>query len=129
MSLVQSKTEKMREVRDEIIAKKSLPLYEFRKSNNYYPVIGEGSHDANLIFIGEAPGRTEAETGRPFCGRAGKLLDEMLASIGLPRESVYITNIVKDRPPENADPTPEQILAYAPYLDRQIEILEPNVIV
>jgi DNA polymerase len=123
-----AKTEKLREIRDEVIALTASPLYEYRTTNNYHAVLGEGSHDANIMFVGEAPGRNEAEQGRPFCGRAGKLLDELLASIGIPRAEVYITNIVKDRPPENRDPTPEEIKLYAPFLDRQIEIIQPKAI-
>ncbi len=83
----------------------------------------------SIMFIGEAPGKNEAETAKPFCGRSGKLLDEMLLSIGLHRADVYVTNIVKDRPPENRDPTPVEIELYAPYVDRQIEIIQPEVIV
>lgn len=122
------RTEAMRKIKDEVVALKESPLYEYRTGHKYYPVIGEGSHEAKIMFIGEAPGRTEAETGRPFCGRAGNLLDELLASAGLPRPSVYITNIVKDRPPENRDPSPEEIRIYGPFLDRQIEIIQPKVI-
>ena len=78
------------------------------------------------MFIGEAPGKNEAMTGRPFCGAAGKILDELLASIELPRKDVYITNIVKDRPPENRDPLPSEIELYAPFLDRQINTIQPK---
>ncbi|MGI5828466.1 MAG: uracil-DNA glycosylase, partial [Patescibacteria group bacterium] len=91
-------------------------------------VIGEGSHYAKIMFIGEAPGKNEAETGRPFCGAAGRVLSEMLESIGLKREDVYITNIVKDRPSDNRDPQPKEIAVYAPFLDRQINIIQPDVI-
>lgn len=119
----------MRQIRDEVLALASSPLYEYRTSNGYFPVIGEGDHDASVVLIGEAPGRNEAKTGRPFCGAAGKTLDALLAGINLPRGSVYITNIVKDRPPENRDPTPAEIEAYGPFLDRQLEILQPKVIV
>jgi DNA polymerase len=80
------------------------------------------------MFIGEAPGKSEAVSGRPFVGAAGKLLDKLLASAGLERDQVYITNIVKDRPPENRDPKPVEIELYAPYLLRQIEIIQPKVI-
>jgi DNA polymerase len=80
------------------------------------------------MFVGEAPGRNEAKTGRPFCGAAGKLLDELLSAAGVKREDVYITNIVKDRPPQNRDPLPEEIGAYGIFLDRQIEIIQPTVI-
>lgn len=120
--------EKMKEIRDELLNFTESPLYKYRTENKYFPVVGEGSHLASIMFIGEAPGKNEAETARPFCGRSGKLLDEMIASIGLKREDVYITNIVKDRPQDNRDPSPEEIRLYAPFLDRQIEIIEPKVI-
>ena len=123
-----TKTEQMKKIRDEVFELKNSPLYEYRTSNGFYPVLGEGSHDAEIMFIGEAPGRNEAKTGRPFCGAAGKILDDLLASIGVPRENVYITNIVKDRPQNNRDPLPEEIEIYGPFLDRQIEIIEPKVI-
>src|SRR3989344_9619517 len=122
------KTEKLRAIRDEVLVLKKSPLYDYRKRNNYYPVIGEGNHDALVMFIGEAPGKNEALKARPFCGAAGKILDELLGSIGVKREDVYITNIVKDRPPENRDPTPEEIGMYAPFLDRQIDIIAPKII-
>jgi uracil-DNA glycosylase len=80
-------------IREEVAALTSSPLYAYRKENNYLPVVGEGSVEAEIMFVGEAPGKNEALTGKPFCGRAGKLLDELLASINLPRESVYITSI------------------------------------
>lgn len=124
-----SKHDDMKQIRDEVVDFKESPLYGYRIENHYFPVIGEGSHDAHIIFVGEAPGETEAKQARPFCGRSGKLLDEMLASVGLDREKVYITNVVKDRPPENRDPTPEEIVLYAPFLDRQIEIIKPRVVV
>jgi DNA polymerase len=120
--------EKMKEIRDELLNFTESPLYKYRTENKYFPVVGEGSHLASIMFIGEAPGKNEAETARPFCGRSGKLLDEMIASIGLKREDVYITNIVKDRPQDNRDPSPEEIRLYAPFLDRQIDIIEPKVI-
>ncbi|QQR82663.1 uracil-DNA glycosylase [Candidatus Campbellbacteria bacterium] len=123
-----SKIERMREVCDALLHFTQSPLYEYRTHNNYFPVIGEGSHDAHIMFIGEAPGKNEAKTGKPFCGAAGKILDELLAHIGLDRSTVYVTNIVKDRPPENRDPTPQEIELYGPFLDRQIEILQPKVI-
>ncbi len=124
-----NRTELLRQIRDEVWNFKESPLYAERVRNLAYPVIGEGSHDARVMFIGEAPGRTEAATGRPFAGAAGKLLDELLASIGVPRASVYITNVVKDRPPQNRDPLPEEISLYAPFLDRQIAIIQPKIIV
>ncbi|OHA89641.1 MAG: hypothetical protein A2741_02895 [Candidatus Zambryskibacteria bacterium RIFCSPHIGHO2_01_FULL_43_27] len=122
------KTDLMKQIRDELLAGTHLPLYSYRKANNYFPVIGEGSHDAKIMFVGEAPGENEAKTGKPFCGRSGKVLDDLLAHIGIPRSEVYVTNIVKDRPQANRDPKPEEIDIYAPFLDRQIEIIKPRVI-
>ena len=90
---------------------------------------GRGSETARLMLIGEAPGRDEDLQGKPFVGRAGKLLDRMLASIGLAEEHVYITNTVYWRPPGNRTPTPEEIEACAPFLARQIELLDPAVLV
>lgn len=123
-----SRTELLKQIRDEVWDLKSSPLFDFREKNKYLPVLGEGSHNAKIMFIGEAPGQNEAKTGRPFCGRAGQILDELLASVGIERKDVYITNIVKDRPPFNRDPLPEEIEAYGPFLDRQIEIIQPEVI-
>ncbi|HEU5114733.1 MAG TPA: uracil-DNA glycosylase [Candidatus Paceibacterota bacterium] len=122
------KTEELRKIRDEIVALASSPLYEYRTSNKYLPVIGEGNHESHLVFVGEAPGENEAKTGRPFCGAAGRILDELLASIAMDRKTVYVTNLVKDRPPENRDPEPEEITLYGPFLDRQIAIMKPRVI-
>ncbi len=122
------RTDKMRQIRDEVLVLKASPLFTYRTENKYFPVIGEGSHEAKIMFVGEAPGRNEAKTGRPFCGAAGKILDELLGSAGIKREEIYITNIVKDRPPENRDPTEEEIEIYGPFLDRQIEIIQPKVI-
>ncbi len=122
-----SKTEKLKKIKEEVLEIGGV-LADLRRKEKYLPVIGEGSHDAKLMFVGEAPGENEAKTGRPFVGRAGQLLNELLTSIDIQRESVYITNIVKDRPPKNRDPLPEEIELYAPYLDRQIEIINPKVI-
>ncbi len=124
----EARYEEMKKIRDELVNFTESPLYEYRTKNKYYPVVGEGSHEASIMFIGEAPGKTEAETAKPFCGRSGKLLDEMLGSINLDREDVYVTNIVKDRPPENRDPTGEEIRLYGPFLDRQLNIIQPKVI-
>lgn len=123
-----SKHDDMKQIRDELLAGTSLPLYAYRTENAYHPVVGEGSHDAHIMFVGEAPGLNEAKQARPFCGASGKFLDLMIDSIGLKRPDVYITNVVKDRPPENRDPTEDEIAAYAPFLDRQIEIIQPRVI-
>ncbi|MDP6387689.1 MAG: uracil-DNA glycosylase [Candidatus Pacebacteria bacterium] len=118
----------MKEIRDEVFELKNSPLYKYRTENGFFPVLGEGSHNANILFIGEAPGRNEAKTGRPFCGAAGKILDDLLFSIQIPRGDVYVTNIVKDRPQNNRDPLPEEIKIYGQFLDRQIKIIEPKVI-
>ncbi len=118
----------LRQIRDEVVGLIDSPLYSFRTENKYYPVIGEGNHEAKIMFIGEAPGRNEAKTGKPFCGSAGKILDSLLAEAGLKRDEVYITNIVKDRPQNNRDPLPEEIKIYGPFLDRQIDIIQPKVI-
>lgn len=124
-----NRTEQLRKIKDEVLNLSGSPLYRYRSQNKFYPVIGEGSHSAKIMFVGEAPGKNEAMTGRPFCGAAGKVLDELLASVNIKREDVYITNILKDRPPENRDPSPEEILVYSPFLDRQIEIIQPKIIV
>ena len=91
-------------------------------------VPGEGNPHARLMLIGEGPGATEDATGRPFVGQAGKLLDDILLAIDVPRETVYITNIVKCRPPQNRKPLPDEIAACIPYLHRQIELIRPKVI-
>ncbi|HXK40702.1 MAG TPA: uracil-DNA glycosylase [Candidatus Paceibacterota bacterium] len=128
MDTQNNRTEQLRKIKEEVLELKDSPLYQERIKNKVFPVIGEGNHYAKIMFIGEAPGRNEAATGRPFCGAAGKVLDELLASVGIDRKSVYVTNIVKDRPPFNRDPLPEEIRAYAPFLDRQIDIIQPQVI-
>lgn len=92
-------------------------------------VFGEGSHEAKLMFIGEGPGEQEDHTGRPFVGPAGQLLDKMIAAIGLKREEVYIANVVKCRPPGNADPAEVYAEACLPYLRAQVRLIHPKVIV
>lgn len=93
------------------------------------PVFGDGNPKSEIVFVGEAPGQKEDEQGIPFVGQAGKLLNELLASIGLKREDVYITNVVKFRPPANRDPTPEEKEACLPFLQMEIAIIKPKVIV
>ena len=92
-------------------------------------VPGEGAADAELMFIGEGPGAQEDLQGRPFVGPAGRFLDELLASIDLRREQVFIANMVKCRPPQNRDPLPDEVSACSKYLDRQIELIDPKLIV
>lgn len=123
-----NRDELLRAIKEEVLALKSSPLYNERVKNGVFPVIGEGSHEPKIMFVGEAPGKNEAKTGRPFAGAAGKILDELLESVGINRPDVYITNIVKDRPPFNRDPLPEEIAVYGPFLDRQIDIIQPRVI-
>ena len=118
----------LKKIKNEILNCKKCPLFEERVNNKYYPVIGAGNHEASIVFIGEAPGLNEAKTGKPFCGMAGKILDELLQSVDIKREDIYITNILKDRPPGNRDPRPEEISACLPYLKRQIKIIKPKVI-
>ena len=120
--------EALRRVKDEVVNLALSPFYAERVKNKYFPVIGEGNHEASIMFVGEAPGENEAKTGRPFCGRAGKVLDDLLLSVGIDRKDVYVTNIVKDRPPGNRDPLPDEIALYAPFLDRQIEAIKPKII-
>lgn len=120
--------EQLRKIAEEVTSLKKSPLYKDRVKSKVFPVIGEGSAHAKVMFVGEAPGKNEAATGRPFCGASGRILDELLASAGIKREDVYITNIVKDRPPENRDPLPTEIAVYGPFLDRQIGIIQPRVI-
>lgn len=103
-------------------------LCELRHSvKNVVP--GIGSADADILFIGEAPGKKEDETGEPFVGAAGKFLNEMLGSVGLSRDDIYITNVVKYRPPNNRDPLPEEVAACWPWLRAQVELIDPKIIV
>lgn len=102
----------------------TLPIYE---GANFVP--GEGNPNADIVFVGEAPGKKEDELGRPFVGASGKFLDEMLRTIGLERPDVFITNIVKQRPPDNRDPLPAEIEKHWPLLMQQIEVINPKIIV
>ncbi len=101
-----------------------LPLYPGMRF-----VPGEGNAEAAIVFVGEAPGKKEDELGKPFVGAAGKFLNEMLQSIGLKRDDVFITNIVKQRPPDNRDPLPEEIAAHWPILEKQLQVIDPQIIV
>jgi len=120
---MQSKLEMLISLKREIAQDTTLPLYGTANL-----VFGEGDIDCEVLFIGEAPGVEEDRLVRPFVGRSGKLLDKMIESIGWKREQVYITNIVKRRPPDNRDPLPSEIEAYKPYLAKQIEIINPKII-
>lgn len=120
------KQQKLNDIKSEILKKKICP--ELAESATQL-VFGDGSADADVVFIGEAPGKNEDEQGLPFVGAAGKFLNEMLAGIGLDREDVYITNIVKYRPPDNRDPLPEEKKAFLPFLRAQLEIIKPKLVV
>ncbi len=115
----------MDEVKNEILSCTKCHLHQTRK--NYVP--GEGSLTPEIMFIGEGPGETEDNLGRPFVGKAGQLLDRLIERMGYSRETVFIGNIIKCRPPGNRDPLPDEVAACKPYLERQIEILKPKVIV
>jgi uracil-DNA glycosylase len=117
-----NKSGALRQLENEMLSNKNLPLQEANL------VFGEGNIDSPVIFIGEAPGVNEDRLKRPFVGRSGKLLDQAINLVGWKREDIYITNIVKRRPPDNRDPLPKEIEAYQPYLKRQIEIINPKVI-
>lgn len=112
------------EIAEQVRACEGCPLSEGRTN----AVPGEGAADAQIMFVGEAPGREEDRQGRPFVGPAGKVLDRLLGRIGLSREQVYITNIVKCRPPENRDPKPDEIEACREYLDGQIAFIKPRLV-
>lgn len=114
----------MEKIKEDVLACKKCSLYKERN----IPVIGQGNHNAKIIFIGEAPGAKEDASGVPFCGRSGDFLNELLDHIGLKREDVYITNIVKCRPPKNRDPKDSEIECCKNYIERQIESINPKVI-
>ena len=110
------------------VAKRIAACEQCKYVPNQNPVPGEGNPDAEIMFVGEAPGAKENETGRPFVGAAGKFLAEMLNSIGLEREDVFIANAIKYQPPGNRDPLPEEIALQLPFLKKQIAIIKPKLI-
>lgn len=118
------KKEELEKIANKVRNCKKCELYKSR--NKVVP--GGGNLGANLVFMGEAPGRQEDLRGKPFVGRTGEILDELLNSIGIERKDVFITNILKCRPPSNRDPRKAEIEACSPYLDRQLEIIKPGVI-
>ena len=115
----------LNKIREEVLVCTKCPLSKSRT----IAVPGEGSFSSEIMFIGEAPGATEDIKGIPFCGAAGKFLDEMLEVIGLGRSDIFITNTVKCRPPENRDPEDSEKEACRPYLDRQFKAINPKLIV
>lgn len=120
----EEREQKLRAVAQEIIACKACVLHQRRRK----AVPGDGAMHADIMFIGEGPGQYEDEQGLPFVGRSGQYLDELLRMVGLSRQEVFITNVVKCRPPNNRDPLPNEIEACKSYLDRQIELINPILI-
>jgi len=120
-----SKVELLEEIKTDIVKDKVCPDLAAGATQL---VFGTGSADADVMFIGEAPGKSEDEQGLPFVGAAGKFLNELLAGVGLKRGDVYITNIVKYRPPDNRDPYPDEKAAFLPYLRRQIGVIKPKLV-
>lgn len=121
-----NKQVQLNQIKTDILANNVCPTLAESATNL---VMGDGHPDADIVFIGEAPGKNEDEQGLPFVGAAGKFLNEMLASINLDRRDIYITNIVKYRPPNNRDPEPEEKRAFWPYLVRQLEVIKPKIVV
>jgi len=120
-----AKQQELEKINEQIKKCTACPLYK----NANLAVPGDGNPNTKVMFIGEGPGYWEDQKGLPFVGQAGKLLDELLASIGFKREDVFIGNVIKHRPPSNRDPLPEEIEACRPFLDQQIAIIDPEVIV
>ena len=125
LSGMMDKKSEMKKIESEVCECKKCGLYKTRQ----LPVVGEGSLNADLLFIGEAPGYNEDLQGKPFAGRSGKVFDELLESIELKREKIYITNILKCRPPKNRNPLLSEIKSCTPYLDKQLGIIKPKIIV
>lgn len=117
--------EEIRRMEEEIKNCKRCELWKTRKN----PVVGEGSLTTKIMFVGEAPGEWEDKEGRPFVGKAGRVLDELLDFLELKRKNIYITNVLKCRPPKNRNPLSKEIKACSCYLDKQIELIKPDVIV
>lgn len=126
MTAHENKTKRLEQIKADILANNVCP--NLAKTAKQL-VHGEGNPNADIVFIGEAPGKHEDEQGKPFVGAAGKFLNEMLASVDLSRDDVYITNIVKYRPPNNRDPLPEEKKEFLPYLHAQLETIKPKVII
>lgn len=118
--------EELDKVRQDIIDNNVCPDLAANATNL---VMGDGNVDADIVFVGEAPGRKEDEQALPFVGASGKLLDKMLLGVGMSRDDVYITNILKYRPPDNRDPLPEEKDAFWPYLLEQLQIIQPKIVI
>jgi len=124
LTSAEERRERLVEVYREVLACTRCPLAETRTK----AVFGAGNANADLMFVGEAPGAEEDRRGLPFVGRAGQLLEQLLGEIGMARSDVFIANVLKSRPPNNRDPQPAEIEACRPFLDRQIELIEPLII-
>ena len=124
MKNLKDQKEELRKIKEKVLNCRKCELWKTRTNI----VLGEGDVDTRIMMVSEAPGYNEDKTGRPFCGAAGKILDELLGSVGIKRKDVYIANLLKCRPPNNRDPLPEEIKACTPYLEQQIEIIKPEVI-
>lgn len=122
----EAKTTLLDQIKADIVQKDVCPDLAQTATNL---VMGDGNPDSDIVFIGEAPGKNEDLQGLPFVGAAGKFLNEMLASINMDRQDIYITNIVKYRPPNNRDPLPEEKKAFWPYLVKQLAVIEPKIVV
>jgi DNA polymerase len=120
-----SKQQSLEKIRDDIVSQNICPELAAGATQL---VFGDGDIDAEIVFIGEAPGKNEDEQGIPFVGAAGKFLNEMLQGINLERSKVYITNIVKYRPPDNRDPYPDEKQAFLPFLQAQLEVIKPKLV-
>jgi len=121
-----SKQQQLDKLKNNIISDKVTPELSSQATQL---VFGEGNPDSEMVFIGEAPGKNEDIQGKPFVGAAGKFLNQLLEMINISREDVYITNIVKYRPPNNRDPLPEEKSAFMPYLDQQLTIIQPKLVI
>jgi len=119
-----NKDQALEKIKEEVVNCQKCSLSDSR----HLPVVGEGDHDADIMLTGEAPGSEEDRTGRPFVGPAGQILNDLLEANGFAREEVYINNVLKCRPPDNRDPRKEEIEVCAPYLNRQIEIIDPDIL-
>lgn len=124
--MAKSKQEKLNDIKAQILAEN---ICKDLADQATQLVFGDGSAEADIVFIGEAPGKNEDLKGVPFIGAAGKFLDEMLGMIGMKREDIYITNIVKYRPPNNRDPLPEEKAAFLPFLQAQLDAIQPKLVV
>ncbi len=124
--MTKSKQQQLDDIRQKILDDDPVP--ELREGATQL-VFSDGNPEAELVFIGEAPGKNEDQQGKPFVGAAGRFLDQMLEMIGLKRADVYITNIVKYRPPNNRDPHPDEKQVFLPYLESQLEVIQPKLTV